>query len=405
MPTPENYQTGGYLRNTARRREELIMPSTELAWMMGVLAVSGSINNADHKGKISFYMLHSSLYDVLKSRGERLFGVNAHMSYYESRKSPILSFKTGFYGEAMGNFARDAWVDTISNQHNWVLKNDRYILSFLEGAFNVRGYFFKSPRQKYDSLRISTAYRVAANFLSELMVRVGVEDPSIATKSYTREGIRGIAITSLRDIKHFAEHIHSMDPNLEKKLVFYRDLDLEHNKVMLSQDRIIPIEAVLREWIRITRILNHPPLRFEIKRLYKLGLTEFGDWVYPLKFDDSGSKKNFGRAKKNLDKEMDKNDIKIDDSEVIEAQRKYVQYSRLRDQRKPEVYVHSDEDIIQNWIRLRVQLGRAPTSYEVLQFKEEGKIDCGLNTFIRHFGDRKSFASAQAALEKIVQER
>lgn len=376
--------------------DELITPSLEWAWMMGIIAGGGNISSS---GRISFMQKEEKLRVAIKSRGERLFGINANIPpLYVTIRTPTIEFNTTKYARALGNFTRDAWVETILNRHAWMTRDNRYMWAFLEGIFETKGHFDRIPRKKHDNLELNTGYLSSANFLAELLVRVGIENPKIRTANYAREGIAGVVIASLKDIKHFAAHVHSVIPNVEGQLAFYRDVDPE------QLSKVVTPEDIIKEWSRITTILGHTPTRRDVNLLKTLGLTEFGEYFYTSRFDSSDSKKNFTTAQENLVREAQNYKFEWEAEELEITRNKYDEYLRGIGQKRSSA-IYSDEEIIEEWVKARDLLGHLPNSYEIQQLKKEGRIRLSHRAFLYRFGDKRSFTTAQAALEEIIRVR
>lgn len=446
MPTPENYQRAKDLRNAFRQeiddfqsgaidrfssytelatrfsyrnpdslrtilppellQEKLkaeasrytLSPSSELAWMVGVLAGSGNIAR---NGSIVFINADQQARAAFKSRGERLFGISASEQPTYTGKNPInprVTFHSAGYARELGDFSGDTWANTLLQKHDWILRNQAYIWSLLTGFFDKHGHLYINSAKRYDNVELRTGYRTTGNLLAELMVRVGIEDPKINLDRHRLDQVKGVVITSLKDIRHFSENVHSIKPAVEDRLTFYRTLDIE-----IAQ-RTITDEAAIREWGRITAILGHSPSQSEVEKLRKFKLTEFGRDVYVTRFGKTNGGRSFVVARKYLE-DVSKGYTELDSDEVQEARKQYeTAISKEGKQAKFKVR-YSDEDLIQIWIELRGLLGHTPSSGDIQRLRREESIRCSHMTFLKRFGDGNLFVTAQTALERIVEER
>lgn len=377
---------------------EIITPSTEWAWMMGVIAGGGHINN---NGQIGFNDPNPELREAIKSRGEKLFNTNAHLRTYEDPKaSPHMVFNNRRIVSELGNFTRDQYVTTVSEKHGWVLGNNRYIWSFLEGIFETRGTWRRENKSsKSMGIVISAARRNEVNFLAELLVRVGINNPRVRTNTHYRQGVSGLGISSLKDIKLFSENIHSVIPEKEEHLHFYRELD-----PMTKKFRKFTREEKIREWAWMTAILGRTPTSAEITQLKKFGIAKCWPKAFVDTFgmDDGGE--NFGNAKSTLENLVRSRQgfFSFDANEIQQARAEYER--RRHQERKPRRRSKRipDNDLLQEWIKARTSLGHVPSVQDLRRLKEQGIIRSSYITFKRRFGDGKSFAGARDALEKLA---
>lgn len=290
---------------------EFIYPSMEWSWMMGILATGGCVAK---DGAVSFSKSDETLREAIKSRGERLFGKNSRSQPPSvGGKSPKLVFQSIRFAEALGNFTRDEWVSTMLNRHNWILRDNKYIWSFLEGIFETSGDVVVSKGKKFEVILLRTVYRNSANFLAELLVSVGIGDPKIRASKHAKQGISGIRIDSLADVIYFAKNIHSVRPKREERLSYYRSLDI-------GQQAIKPY---LDEWNKIILVLGHVPSKREIIMLYKLGLTKYGPKVYTRRYGKREGQTNFLIAKEILIRESEGKVFEFDEDKIQQLRTAY----------------------------------------------------------------------------------
>lgn len=149
-------------------------------------------------------------------------------------------------------------------------------------------------------IRIYTIYPNVANFLTNLLVHAGIENPRMARSRRTRTGIIGVIINGLRDANIFACNVHSKIPEKDKLLEFYRQMEPPRAPVEASSR-----EKLLQEWLRLRKTLGHPPSFREIEILQKQGETKFGPATYANRFGrttQNRSGRSFIKAREELER-------------------------------------------------------------------------------------------------------
>lgn len=280
-----------------QRRNEIPKPSAELAWMLGVLSNGGYVHPL---GKIVL----SSSEDVdlcakFKEVGEQLFKSDAHVGKISKevggRTYNRIEFHNVEASRLLGDLRRTQWPQTIEGKHSWILTDKKYIWSFLEGIFDTRG----SPTEDKPRIRINTTSLNIANFIADLLLRVGIEDFKIVNSSFTAEKINGISIGNLKDLKFFAENVQSSVASKETILEFFRQRTLRR-----PHELSISNEEIIEEWASLKRLLGHTPSLYEILELRRLGKTKYSPSVYAKKFggsEEDKSERNFPKARGSLD--------------------------------------------------------------------------------------------------------
>lgn len=219
----------------ASQPESLITPSREWAWFMGILAGGGHINNQD--SVIRFRASDENLRSAIKLRGERL--LNIHPT--EFTEGNFIRFGESRQGSDLGDFRRDQFGSTIRERHGWLLKDPQYMWSFLEGYFDAN-----SRIKKGSHIILSTSKTASANFVTELLVTVGIQQPSLNPDRNAKDGINGIKISTPHDMHIFASHVHSVIQIKEQILQYYRELEPEVEAAKNKATRIS--EALRRRW-------------------------------------------------------------------------------------------------------------------------------------------------------------
>lgn len=252
----------------------IIYPSNEWAWMLGILALGGSAS--PHNQQIAFASSDPDLLNAFSLRGANLFQTNPTTSINsirsDGRESRKVVFGNGYMVKALGDLRKESWPETISEKHGWIYENDEYIWSFLEGVCEVRGVISNKPGKR--RIIINTNFRHVANTISDLLVRVGVEQPRDKRDTKAREGIRGVEISRIEDVRFMARHIHSVSPGREGILQSLRESDIK------SPAKVGSFNEVMDEWKRLKYLLGRTPNSSDIIRLKKNGDTPYSFKVY-----------------------------------------------------------------------------------------------------------------------------
>lgn len=299
----------GRLRRLSHRElsrslnSETIPPSRELAWIIGVLAGGGYSNPNDKR--ISLDSDNEDFVGEFKSAGERLFGVNASVRMKKgennTRKLKGVVFHSKKIVETIGDLRGSEWPSTIVSQHKWIIENSNYLWSFIEGIFDRRGNI-SMDKNRVRGVFIYSDYANVANFLAEILVRVGIKRPLIEHDKRGKENVKGIRFSNKQDLKHFVDNIHSRIQDKEKRLEVCRQLTVGRKnrkvEVPAKTSKRITKEDAISEWIRIKTFLGHTPNSGEIERLKRDGETKYSSSVYYRRFGEG----KFSKARENLEK-------------------------------------------------------------------------------------------------------
>lgn len=282
-------QVGGSLK----QGQLTLAPSYETAWMIGVLSGGGNVNHIN--GAISVTESDRNFLDVIKSRGERLFGVESYEDTLRKTRDGQLYQHVHFYSRGitrqLGDLRRDTWPQSIQEKHPWITKDPRYITGLLEGVFDVRGLV-----HPYDAIIFLTSYPNVANFLAELLIRIGVDNPIIRYKEKERENVMGVGIYNLKDMKQLAQNIHSNIPRKEGMLEVIREK--EPRKRGFKAKKFSDEEVVL-DYFRARQALGHAPSSSEIIQLKRDGIIRCSNTVFIQRF---GNGESFVIARTTLEK-------------------------------------------------------------------------------------------------------
>lgn len=372
-----------------------IYPSEEWAWMMGVLSVAGSISST----KIELISPHPELHDLFQLRGEMLFRASSQLFYRNSNKSPSVAFYSKSVASMLSDIRRNTWINALTNEHEWLLQDDKYIWSFLNGIFDVRGGVYKTGRKKLPTIFVANSPTLTeALFLSGLLSRVGITEPAVTRGQYVT-----IKILSLKDSKLFAENIYSVIPKKDGQLDVFRKIQKETKIKAYTEDEMI------KEWFLIRTIIGHSPTTTEIKNLHDLELVNIDHRVYMRsQFGQGETKKSFKTARLKLDSMVQEKTIPLDETYVIKAKTIYEAY-RAQQQKKAKInrsiarQKGNDEEYMSEWIKARRILGHVPSQYELDMLRKQNLIK--YSYFLGRFGgDSKSFTVARDTLEKLAKE-
>jgi len=196
---------------------ENLTPSYSLAWMLGILAGGGE--NSLAKGKICLSSSDEYLLEKFKFIGQELFRTNPTICKRYTQKNgkdyQIVTFFSHKMTTILGNFKREKWPDTLVGKYQWISMRQEYLWKFLEGFFETRGTIILRPKHRSKGISFNTRYPHVASFIAELLSRAGIEKPRIEKKA-------GVVVSNSRDVKIIASNIHSVSPNKEKVLEFFR---------------------------------------------------------------------------------------------------------------------------------------------------------------------------------------
>lgn len=282
---------------------ERLKPSSELAWLLGVLAGKGNVGTDD--GEISLASKDQLLLKQFQSTGERVFKLNPSTRPQRINKgirnfeNTIVEFNSTVLARGIGDMRREKWPATIIDKHPWVIKNSNLTWKFIEGFFEVNGgvYTYEGVKHKSQHLVVlSTSSASAAIFLSECLAKLGIQYPLSRSSSQTRERASGVAISNLVDLRLFSSSIYPKSEEKEEKLKIYRDKESQSGKVVTYSD-----EEVISEWNKLVKICGKPPTVTLIRELRRQGITRLSDKVYSLRFGNG----SFIRARELLESSQD----------------------------------------------------------------------------------------------------
>lgn len=275
---------------------QLPHPSIDLSWFLGVLSAGGHLNL--NKGEINLTNAPQSVLEKYRIVGERLFPINIRRIRKKSEDRRDVSsnnFSNVKAARFLGDLRSKSWAETIQAQHPWLITTPAYIWGFIQGFFDESGGIYTYERaHKWDHrITLSCASHRGAGLLTEMLVRGGIKNPSIDYETKTAEKVNAVTIYNLKDIQYFAKHVHSVVPEKERGLEYYRTGIFASRRPLIYTN-----ERLIQEWCYIRRELNHDPSSHEIVLFQKAGKTRISPMAYAKRFG-SGS---FIKAREELER-------------------------------------------------------------------------------------------------------
>lgn len=374
------------------KEERSIVQSSEWAWMIGVL--SGGGHNNLTGGNLSIAEFDEAFLQTIKSTGERIIDSNGYIRTIRVLDNGVsyrtLAFHDRSISAQLGDLRRDRWPQTIIQKHSWILRNHNYLANFLGGIFDTRGRIL--PQQ---GIFLSSSYPVVVNFLSELLVRMGVENPKPKYQGKEQEKLIGVGIYNLQDIKTFADQVHSRRPEKETALEIFR----QNGPVKPKAD----LESLMVEYKRAREITlrgkDRLPTIHDIAELRSKGVIIYTASTLANFFGD----RSFVKARENLEDIIARSET--DQTTEIPAPRIRVYARRIK---KDGVERYDPRDkLIEEYRKAREiclqEKGRLPMIKDIDELRDRIIVSYTAHTLANYFGGR-SFIRAREELERIIRE-
>jgi hypothetical protein len=260
--------------NSADRKEFIPpQPSDDLAWILGVFSVAGSIRERAGEVKLATRDIHfiESVEDV----GRSIFDIEPFR--YESDynlKNPrrrSISYTTYFLNKDLcryfGDMSKKNWVDTVTNRHSWIFDEENYIDEYLSGIFDARGSVQKraNPSGKfYYNINISIAKERGGIFVGQLLNEIGMTNVRLYN-NHTENNLGVVRLQHANDILNFVSRVKSRVVSKEEMLKRCREVvagNLPTERMPnLSDISDLPLETSdksINEKARIEEILATP---------------------------------------------------------------------------------------------------------------------------------------------------
>jgi hypothetical protein len=257
-----------------RRLESIeLTHSTELAWLLGVIASGGS---TCQDRRINFVTQDIALLDKFQGWGEMVFETSSTRLYRDKSKDiQGVYFHNNSLYNWLGDLRRTAWPTTLYEKHDWILGQTDYLWQFIEGFFETRGYVEYGSKKRAG---LRTNYVVAANTLTDLLTSLGTQRPNFRKESRVREGIRGVEFNTIYDLQLIASNIHFVKKDKEEILEKIR------NSTPSELKHIPTNEEVIEEARRLYQIYGVFPSSNKIQEMRIKGETCYSTRVYINRF-------------------------------------------------------------------------------------------------------------------------
>ncbi len=223
--------------NTGRRsglkvpedQTEKLTPSRNLAWMIGVLSCQGYVEPIGDAFSVD--SVDTQFLEAFKSTGEELFKINGQWRFKRGVRKGVIFYSKSIVRK-LGDLRKTQWPNTIRNSHTWILNNSHFGWAFLQGAFDRVGHINDLETSHDYRADLSTDDLMCANFLADLLVRLGVENPRLDYEKQGNERVRlkGITVERVNDIRKIALNIHSAIAIKEQRLELYRQTKIKGRK-------------------------------------------------------------------------------------------------------------------------------------------------------------------------------
>ncbi len=215
--------------------ESLVVPSAEWAWILGVLSGKGYVKD----GNITISSKNKDLLEAIERTGEFLFR-KTPSTYYrtdltDGKKHGIKHLGSLRVTNSIGDLTQHNRLQTVVDKHSWILKDTRYLWSFIGGLFDVRGYVFLAEG-KTGYISFDFGNRQTAYFMAELLVRGGISRPLVY--SFFREDKNDerflLRISNHEDMQKFANSISPKVADKEKRLQRVREHIPKKNRISVD---------------------------------------------------------------------------------------------------------------------------------------------------------------------------
>ncbi|MBI2338193.1 hypothetical protein HYU95_03320 [Candidatus Daviesbacteria bacterium] len=232
-------------------------PSVDLAWFLGTLSNGGYVHS---NGNIRMMGADRNVLEKFRLLTDSLFSLNTYEDHSGTGKELGYAFNSRKVARFLGDLRSDAWAGTISSTHPWVVMNPRYIWGFVTGFFDRIGKVIIDEDRGHYIVTLPTSSQGGASLLAEMLVRVDIRKPSIQNKlGKTKD----VSIFNLMDIRLFAQHVHSVVPEKEANLEYYRERFPKRFRI--TED------SMIQEWKDMSEVLGHAPTMVDIDEFYKAG--------------------------------------------------------------------------------------------------------------------------------------
>lgn len=275
-------------------------PSNDLAWIIGVITGRG-YSNPEKSGQIVIPTQNNTTFQAeIKSVLEGLFAINVEVGTHsiKNRRGLFVQSRVQLQNSQasrfLGDLRRDNWSRTVSDKHSWILRNQEYMWSLINGFFDAKGsIYIRAGKGTHHIIYLRTTSVIAANFLAELLSQLGITGIGIHRNNSTKSKISEVKVVDLENIILFANHVHSTIEDKEVKLQYYRNMHPNFREKKVYSD-----EEGVEEWTQLIQQLGRSPKSHEIQGLKRTGRTRFSVDFYLDRFGQG----SFIRARENLER-------------------------------------------------------------------------------------------------------
>lgn len=208
-------------RRDARARKELLPypPSPGMAWMLGYLSSTGRFGvNMRNTSIIMVSGTDPYKREKFINLSRRLLGVDPKI-YFRKRRDKEYAEISIFNAETyrrLGNLDRPEAPATLTAKYPWLLRGDGNTWSFIEGVFEAQG------NVSGNRITFGISDPKYTDFLIETLQNVWVSRAHKLYSSREHDEIAKVAIQYPASRTWLAQHIHSVNPNIEARLASFR---------------------------------------------------------------------------------------------------------------------------------------------------------------------------------------
>lgn len=372
------------LKQKQEEAERALQPSRELAWVLALLASGGNISLKT--GSMALMSPNQDLQNAYINIAGNLFRTNTTWQTLKSSSGErrVPQFNNTAIARQIGDLRRVIWPQTITEKHSWILEDPNFTWAFLSGIYDDKGIFSRDGTQ----LAFPTVFNNIASFISDLLVRVDIENPYIIKHSSCREGVQAVAIGNIRDLRRFADYIHSAIPAKEQILDSIRSDTARKPRDQAPLDE----SEMVAEWRRLYDLLGHPPNSTDITELHVEGRTRWSVGVYARVFG-SPTGTNEGRSYETALSRIAT--VCGIDAESIRYRRPDQKYKHIKDLSELVVQYRKLRD---KSIR---EKGGLPSTSDFDRARKDGLVAYSRVTFANYFGEG-SLVEALSRLEGLI---
>lgn len=255
----------------------ILVPSPELSWILGVLSGAGNVR---YNGIYLESTRNPELLKEFSAVGQRLFGKQPHIA------PDKIHFFSSQIAREIGDLRNSTWVETIQSRHKWILNNSNFIWKFIEGLFDTRAHLKTKPKYNGYTLRFRTNKFTNAEFIKKLLLAASLQKPTIfPDEEQPKETEYTVSMYNIEDLKVIADNINPKSPDKQDQL-----------KSIKEEPSPSPITEtdLYAEWVRLGRISSS----YKLIKLYREGQTKYSRSSYDRILGEGSFRDAISRLKK-----------------------------------------------------------------------------------------------------------